>query len=259
MDLAVKDGGVVLDSAGDICGTCCEPPGGWSAYDCCCFLEPETEGACGNEDWDLYPPFGGVGKTPGVFTMTFKVTWAVSGLTTIYYSGNLVWQGSPVPQASCPYNDNTTADSDGKTVSAWLYLRGLTYIPTTNTAISFQNTAYACSAANLAFTGDTLISVAVIMGACDAANTHECDAAVSVINCCLIRSIDRTEETWEYGSIEVSWRPGQIPQWDECTNYDVGDMVAWEGVFYVCILPYNAGADCSGAKEPPDAMYWEVA
>jgi len=218
--------------------------------------------SCGNVNWDSNPPYGGPGKTPAIFSLTFKVTWLTSGLTTTYHSDNLTWgsQSPPQPVASCPYYDGATTESGGKTVIAWLYLRGTTSIPTTNTVFAVRNSNYECNPFDLALTGDTIINVAAVMGACDIRNTYECTSSSPPGNCCLIRSTNKTLEEWEWGSIEISWHPGAIPEWDECTDYDVGDIVAWEGVFYECKVAHNAGTPptCEGKKEPPNEDYWEV-
>ena len=80
---------------------------------------------------------------------------------------------------------------------------------------------------------------------------------------CIRRLIDISVWPWLYeeGSGIFSWRPGKIDAWDECTDYEVGDIVAHEGVFYICIQAHNAGTPptCAGSKEPPNASYWDVA
>lgn len=202
--------------------------------------------SCENANWNSVPPFGGPGSTPAHYTFTFKVTWAVSALTTTYHSIALIPLGLVV---TCPYVDDfTTEESDGNNVHSFVNVRGFFGVSTA-TFIGFRNTNRSCAGGALFFTGDTIINVAAFVGACNIAGTYECSHDGGA--CCMVRSTDFDLSTTENGSVVCAWRPGQIPAWNSGIGYVIGDVVAHEGVFYECT------ADNTN-QEPPNGAFWVV-
>jgi len=238
---------VALYKDGLQCETCCTE---YSVVDCCCFLEPETVGACGNEDWDSYPPYGGVGRTPQFYTLTYKIHWQESGLIDTFHSDILERGGA---YENCHWGDVTTQDSNGQTITARIFLRHSDIPnPSDKTQVFLTFNHGTCNPPDHG-TGvyEIYVDSALSLGECDIKGDFSCDASVSTTNCCLIRMKDSGTQDWEYGDIEVAWYPGQVPEWDSGAGYVVGDIVAWEGVFYSC-------SNDNVNQEPPNVTYWAV-
>ena len=207
--------------------------------------------SCGNEDWDAFPPFGGPGRTPEFYTLTYKIIWLETLHETTFYSDQLVVLPQPVG-APCAYGFNGT-DSDGAPNQVGVQVKDIGMSPA-HVAVS-ATSGRVCNPANLVGTcdpADHLYAVGVAIDECTLAGTFECEAPGEPAGdpCCMFRGCGPGAEEFEYGSIVASWRPGQIPEWDSGTPYFIGDIVAHEGVFYGCT------ADNTN-QEPPNASFWD--
>ncbi len=235
---------VFRDSSGNskLCSTCCF---GFAPNDCCCFLEPETEGACGNEDWDSFAPFGGPGNTPRFYSMTYEIVWQDSSETTTYHSTSIEFSGS---FGNCEWVDNTTPDSDGNTGGVRIALRGFTE-GVTQIIIAF-NSVPDCSPARLFDVGDTTYRIlsGPDLGECEITGTYQCEPGGLGSLCCMLRLMDGFEV--ESGDITISWHPGQISEWNS-GSFSIGDLTGWKGVFYKCNQNHSN-------QEPPNAFYWDI-
>ena len=213
--IAIKNGGVVVDGAGGLCLGCCD----YAGFDVGCFIEGDGTGCLSNPDWDEWPPFGGPGKTPAIYTAT------IDGFGTCPYPTGLpdingVWH-LPILNCSWPLGEacwKLVTSIGGVTVTFSLILCNSFTFP------QFQ----------VGIVGDTLFRRDPAI---------QCDIVVD--------NAPNFFAGCAYSGT-VSWRPGQILAWDSGTGYVIGDMVAHEGVFYVCT------ADNTN-QEPPNATYWDVA
>ncbi len=270
--IAVKDGGVVVDGDG-ICLGCCLYAG--VGNDCCCFLEPGTAGHCDNADWDSAPPYGGPGRTPKYYTVTYTITWRDSATTTTFFCDTLgpIEGGSAIIQ--CPYQNTienhvcrwwdgdsvygtSPEDSDGNKVGLQLRLDS-EGTATTRLHISANPKWDECCFSNDMDVGDTRYYMYdPNLGECVIAGSKV--AAHEDSGTCIFKKTDIGPLFFEAGDMVVSWYPGKVPEWDECTDYEIGDMVAHEGVFYCCIRDHAAGSppSCTGAYEPGVDTDWEL-
>ncbi len=195
--------------------------------------------SCGNESWDAFPPFGGFGKTPAIFTVTAKVIWEETGVTTLYGLLNQFTVRS--------YSANLT-DSDGTTALVQVGFPFL--IPSIENASIIWKTFTSLQCRDIAL-GDTAYSNSGEAAGCSLAATvtdwGEGNGFVKRTG----PGLDDCDIAYQEGYLTFSWRPGQIPEWDSGTPYFIGDQVAHEGVFYQCT------ADNTN-QEPPNASYWDV-
>ena len=273
------------------CSEFVEGEGGNPPLDCCCFLDPDTPAwdgvttfsagdlvesggatyeslqdtnlnhavgdgdwwekvslsvSCGNENWNSYPPFGGPGRTPKYFTVDYIVNWLESESSVTYHSESVEYRSSP---NICKWTDNTTEDSNGWPIPIQLDLRAVG--PSTEIIVNLTH-FQSCNPMQLP-TGYYEVDVkSEGIDTCDICGNFECTSDPLDIdeNCCVFRGIDGGVD-WEGGAITISWYPGQVPEWDSGAGYVIGDIVAWEGVFYRCIKD-NVN------QEPPNATYWVV-
>ncbi|MGB8226562.1 MAG: hypothetical protein WCE45_06845, partial [Sedimentisphaerales bacterium] len=117
----------------------------FASNDCCCFLEPNTPGSCGNPNWNAYPPFGGPGKTPKYITVTFSDIggwggingWAKGGPNrkfVLSYNGGCSWSCSTIPASDgswwyCGINNGGISLESHHVASwriGWTYAAGVT-------------------------------------------------------------------------------------------------------------------------------------
>lgn len=205
-----------------------------------CYIEPNSR-YCETEDWDAWPPYGGPGKAP--VSMTVAITGVI----------DCECEDCPDPQVNGVHILPRVNCSDGYSCFEKIYTVGgkqivislvlcdlFRYIPQFLIAMSDYHTL---------FRYDIPTPCKII----------ENDAPNFFQGCYVPHWPDYYPCAAAYKGT-VSWRPGEIPAWDECTDYDVGDIVAHEGTFYICIQAHNAGVPptCTGSKEPPNATYWDV-
>ncbi len=218
---------VSRDSSGisKLCNTCCIPLGGYADNDCGCFIYGAGPPTCAsNPDFDEQPPFGGPGKTPGVYTVT------IDGYILCPFPLN-----SPAPDINGVWHLPYFGGDDDCTWSYNITIGGIAVVFTLELCDSFTFPQFQVSAP-----GETLFR----------RDPTQCDIVVdNAPN--FFAGCGTPGEVSGYGGT-VSWRPGQILAWDSGTSYEIGDMVAHEGVFYVC----TAG---NTNQEPPNASYWDVA
>jgi len=281
---------VALYRDGVQCTSCCsefipgDPPGS-ATDDCCCFLDPATpawdaittfnEGdlvesggntyeseqddnlnhavgdgdwwtavstnvSCGNADWDSVPPFGGPKRTPLYYTLTYKITWEDTLDETTFYSNELV-----ATAVDCRYLFSGT-DSDGYPVTVLLDIDSWVDVMTT-----FGRDCVPGDLVGVCDPPDQIYRFLLEIEDCAIVGTIECEHSgpEGPFTCCMVRGC--SPENFENGSITISWYPGQVSEWDSGAGYVIGDIVAWEGVFYSCIKD-NVN------QEPPNATYWVV-
>jgi len=175
---------------------------------------------CGNENWNDYPPYGGFGKTPLYYTISFVridcrdiMTSNVTKVIGQY--DRCDWEGVTNYPFHC-FKLNMDCNST-------TFRRGWFQIPGgCNYDYEWPGDIYKIEKGGCAI----------------AANNEEiffddCEFPGNLVG------------TWI-----VSWHPGIIEQWSAETTYEGGDQVSWKGVFYTCILGHIN-------HEPPNAAYWE--
>ncbi len=221
---------------------------------------------CSNVGWDSISPFGGPGKTPYVYTINMRIVWRASAHETRLHFTLL----KTYPQNRChwvmPYPTPAVYCSDGQLYklgrvmlrgsAPWWFSNYMVYIQTFNWSSG-------CNYANLAI-GQYRMSAYLLrpthLDYCELKHSAHYDHPDFD---CAVRRVVLDEPPWDYefGDIDLSYHPGHILEWDECADYEIGDMVAWNGVFYICIQAHSSGMPpaCTGSKEPPNAAYWDVA
>ncbi len=217
---------VALYKDGLQCETCCTPPGGWASDDCLCFIDGSGSPCGQNPDFDEWPPFGGPGKTPGVYTIT------IDGYSTCPTPKN-----SPAPDLNGVWGLPYLAHANDCQWFLSTSIGGIT--------VTFQlllcRTGGGVFGLSIQAPGETLFRHDLNANPCDIVM----DNAANFFAGC-----GNPGDHSGFGGI-VSWRPGTIPAWDSGTGYVIGDMVAHEGVFYQCT------ADNTN-QEPPNVAYWVV-
>ncbi len=236
--IAIQNGGVVVDGDGGLCLDCCDPAGGYSDFDVGCFIEGDGAGCGSNPDWDEWPPFGGPGKTPATYTL------AIEGYITCPVPKN-----SPAPDINGVWDLAIYSCSWPSGEACWALSTSIGGIDV-GFSLTLCNSFTMVPKFVVSAPGETLF-LRDILGDCKIV----VDSVANFFTGC-----GNPGDRSGYGGT-VSWRPGTIGAWDECTDYEVGDMVAHEGVFYICIQAHAAGTPptCAGSKEPPNASYWDVA
>ena len=217
---------VALYNGGVQCETCCTPEGGFAGTDCGCFIEGDgSPPACSsNPDFDVFPPFGGPGKTPGVYTIT------IEGYQLCPFPLN-----SPAPDINGTWHLPYVSHPDN---CAW-------FLSTTIGGIIVRFSLVLCESGTFQFDvqmpGETPFLHILYLNVC----------AIVIVNAPNFRAgCGNPGEHSGFGGI-VSWRPSQIAAWDSVTLYVIGDIVAHEGVFYECTANNTN-------KEPPDIAFWVV-
>ena len=220
---------VALYKDGKQCVTCCAPPGGWSDFDVGCFIDGSGVPTCGsNPDLDEWPPFGGPGKTPAIYTITIDgYILCDPPLNSPAPDINGVWH-LPIENCSWPLGEacwvlHTTIGGINVTFDLQL-CNSFTFIPTIN----------------ISAPGETLFYRDIVQ--------HCNIVADNVSNFFVGCGIPGSRSG---GGGVISWRPGQIAEWDNSTAYVIGDKVAHEAVFYICTADHTN-------QEPPNAGYWDV-
>lgn len=211
-------------------------------YDNDWWLMVSVNGNCGNADWDSVSPWGGPGGTPRYYTITCKVVWKVSGAKTTFYSD--VLEDEIQRNADCEWEVRGT-DSDGSISDARIALNEFGVSRGYWEKIHVNQ----CTSAGVPDVGDVTYNAWVADDACSIVGSGTFDSTPIVAPRCGFRKLDA--ETLEFGDFTISWRPGRIPEWDGGTPYEVGDIVAHEGVFYKCTQAHTN-------QEPPNAAYWDV-
>ncbi len=256
--IAIQNGGVVVDGNGGLCLGCCDYAG--AGNDCCCFLEPETEGACGNADWNAFSPFGGPGKTPAFYSATVQLTFP-STATLSWHSDSIPWEGLCAWYGGSASGGHFTLGPDS------LHGNCEPSNPEEWYVNWYKNTGGACNESFGSQIGDIAAYISAIP-CLGAGELNDCPLSGTLnvshgdhAGVCIRRLVSTSPWVYEEGTGVISWHPGSVPEWDECTDYEIGDMVAHEGVFYVCTQAHAAGTPptCTGSKEPPNASYWDVA
>ena len=232
----------LISRNGKLCTSCCTPPGGYSPISCVCFV---------GSGWD-------------------SVTAYISGDTVehegSYYNCTQAHTNREPPNAAY-WDDLSPFGGSGKAPGFYtLSIIGVTVYPRINGTWNMPyhgHFANQCHwvirmdidgiATNFDFSPSQPPPYLEIK---DVPHNDRIVWVFPMPHCGLIRN----DIFNQMGTGTVSWRPGLIPEWDECTDYEFDVMVGWEGVFYRCTQAHNAGTApaCTGSKEPPNASYWDV-
>lgn len=181
--------------------------------------------ACGNQNWNSFPPFGGIGKTPLKYAVSVSFT-----VTT---------EGESAPEINRKY-----------------------YIALNKCCVSgpFSFCVHDYYAYADEQDGGSLIGLNLSCSETEIKVTPY-PYGINFIHCetggCTIKGNCSNSGNWSGGSltkawtINVSWRPldCDYTSWSELVDYNVNDCVAWHGKFYKACR--RSGPNYGGYQEPP--------
>ena len=259
----------------------------YSELDCCCFLEPETEGHCNNADWDSFPPFGGVGKTPLYYILSVhmegtKTFWEINfgnctqeyenvhayytldAVLKVKYTNNCLWETYEVMSSAVSWHYSShhptsgyQCDGDGE-ISFWEGSIDLQGSPSEIfLRLDFlMDSGSGCSTSSSCF---ARMGLEQPCPACSNAGINieinDCEISGSATHDCS-RTVDAPTcpglaQLTSTNNTIVSWRPFDcnFTVWDSSTSYALDDCVSWNGKFYTCKLGHTN-------QEPPNVTYW---
>ena len=236
---------------------------------------------CDNSDWNSFPPFGGIGKTPKYYALSLMIY----GQSITYHVDCELCETLGI-SADFSYTlcANIKATRTGACTWSWTGILG------GSVSWSWVTDDYSCSGTSIpCISGDyhciTLhlfpaIRYGFVFGSFRGADclipddckcgSYACpeDGEISINDCQISGSMavkNYYSENTCYGGTcpggtlfqeftrdeTVSWRPMdcEYTLWNSTTLYHIGDCVVWAGKFYICITT-NIN------QEPPNITYW---
>ena len=237
---------------------------------------------CDNEDWDSFPPFGGINKSPAKYALSAKIEsrlyvsqygetydYKTSGNVLIHiptYDDNCQFRGWAVDHAAkegtnIPHYDYSwdippsCLDGSCSGDSVWKTIHGVGlqfYVNIRTGIIGYRgiwaytkNGGPGCEVwCQNYLSGDT--------------QSHNIDWHTANIGECAIKGTITIGRTYDNitDDVVISWRPldCDYEPWDSTKDYSLDDCVAWNGKFYRSCANSNQGNepedDASNVCEP---------
>ncbi len=193
---------------------------------------------CGNSNWNTYTGFGGIGASPQFYTITLIDLKNMSDDSPSEYNGEYLIVKGPgiwgfffrcehdrLLRINFIIQDSQFRESYGSGTD-WL-------VGDDKEKVHFG------------FNGD---ESSIFKYESPGVSTH--DEKLTAVANANVKVPTPTPDAIVYGGT-MSMYPGRREQWDAITVWAVNDIVAWEGVFYICILE-------STNNEPPNVTYWSI-
>ena len=194
---------------------------------------------CGNSDWDTTPPYGGPGKTPLYYRVTFFdveecgtacKSWP-GDLNTVFKLKSVYAGGRQCRWSRNPYDHDCSMPSEGDdywrvTIDLQVTYPYGRFLSATHD--SFEDTGNCCSA----FLGEI----------------PKCQTQGQVDNGYVFCDVENG--AGGYATIE----PWNVGPWEVNHEYFAGDDVEHHGGIYHCILGHTS----SHANEPGEGISWET-
>ena len=213
---------------------------------------------CGNADWDKHEAegYGGYGLSPYHYTLNLLIKWQDSGrrthlnmhLAKSYPSNRCHWVN--------PYPPGAVCDEGVTYVIGRVMLRGSSPWFGTNYMVYLRTASFpACNNSGL-FAIPYRMELSIIYPTIDYCETEICLEDIDYG--CAIRWYAPNPAGYEWGLIDLCYRPGYVPEWDVCAVYLIGKIVGWNGAFYMLITEYSPGVLCDTSIEPGVHEDWEL-
>ena len=248
-----------------------------------------TYTACGNEDWNSFPPYGGVGKTPKYYLVSSRIVglfqfYGVNAVTCVQTlwtqisytldvlslltggDPSCIWGSVQILHGHVSYTyvsglGTVSCTSTTTPTVQFVILRldnpaslSIHFNFTMNIGNNCDSGSITCGLARLVYPECSGIRLVCPSG--NPQSLPDCDISGTIIDsnsCTIFKGGDcpNTISLYESKDETHSWRPFDCnyTMWDSSEIYSVNNCVFWKGKYYLCILSHSN-------QEPPNATYW---